>query len=125
MEFVLTTATVPKTVLASNRAYLLPVRDCLNSAAAPPPAIRATRDCARPDVFTLAFHTGETAVTEIRADSAEGPTVARLLGPSGLLDVFTSRSTTYHLMTSASGVWRSVASTVADPRQTCEQGTPR
>ena len=80
------------------------------------------RDCAKPDVFTLAFHTGEESPVEIRADPQEGSTVARLVGPSGLLDVSTQRATTYHLMSFDKGAWRAVASTVADPRQPCEQG---
>jgi hypothetical protein len=122
MEFFLTAPAVPGVALASQRAYLLSIRDCAKPDATPAPAIRATRDCAKTDTFTLAFYTGEQTPVEIRQDSVDGPAVARLPGVSGLVDVMTSRPAAYHLMKFEAGKWKSLASAVADPGQRCEQG---
>lgn len=107
-------------LLGSARAYVLPNRSCA-SGAPPEPMIRATRDCVRPNHFTLAWWTG-TAPVEIRRGSADGPKIARYVDVSGLFDVTADTPTPYVLMAWTDGDWKQVASVIADPRAPCEQG---
>ncbi len=106
--------------LRSARAYVLPNRSCA-SGASPEPMIRATRDCTLQNRFTLAWWTG-TAPVEIRRGSADGPKIARHAAVSGLYDVTADTPTPYVLMAWTDGDWKQVASVIADPRATCEQG---
>lgn len=107
-------------VLGSVRAYLLPNRSC--STGALDAMIRATRDCADKNRFTLAWYTGK-APAEIREEGATGPKVARFSSISGLFDVTASTPRTYVLMAWENGEWTQVATTTADPRSPCEQGS--
>jgi hypothetical protein len=104
----------------SVRAYVLPDRACMSDAP-PEPMIRATRDCVQKDRFTLAWYSG-TAPIEIRESGAAGPKVARFTSDVGLLDVSATTAKTYWVMAWQDGGWQPIASTLADPLATCEQG---
>lgn len=108
-------------VYGSVRAYLLPNRSCTLDLA-PQPMIRAARDCVQADRFTLAWYAGSAPV-EIRQGSATGPKVARFATDVGLFDVTSATAETYWLLSWQDGGWKPIASTIADPRTPCEQGS--
>jgi hypothetical protein len=107
-------------VYGSVRAYVLPNRACTSDAALEP-MIRATRDCVQKDRFTLAWYAGAAPV-EIREGSPSGHKVGRFTSDAGLFDVSATSAKTYWLMSWQDGGWKPIASTIADPRVTCEQG---
>jgi hypothetical protein len=122
LEFFVAFQNAPAATLGSLRAYTLPVRDCIHNTP-PPPAIRATRDCVRQNTFTVAYYTGTPDPVAIRANGPNGPIVALQDGLyDGLLDLTITTPTTYYLTAFQQGTWQSLASTLADPAQTCGQG---
>ena len=123
MEFFLAMDSTPDEVIASQRAYVLPIRDCQDGTP-PPPAISATRDCVKQTTFTLAFATGEPDPVAIRENAPDGPVIAlqdeQYVG--GVVDVTTTVPKRYYLTMLMNGVWQPLASVVAEPRQACGQG---
>jgi hypothetical protein len=109
--------------LATEDAFLLPIRPCSNPSQAPLPAIQptpATLDaCASGSSATLAWYSG-VFPTEIRESFPSGPAVGRFDQSQGLLDVSPQQTTTYYMMGYADGLWSELASTTVNVTQsTC------
>jgi hypothetical protein len=103
--------------LATEDAFLLPIRPCSNPSQAPLPAIQPTpatlSACASGSSATLAWYSG-VFPTEIRESSPAGPAVGRFDQSQGILDVSPQQTTTYYMMGYADGLWSELASTTVN-----------
>jgi hypothetical protein len=107
--------------LASDRAYVLPARVCSTGGTATLPVIRATRDCANPNVITLAWHAGGAKPVEIRRGSSQ-ELMGRFDSESGVVDILSTGSETISLAAYKSGTWSTVASENIPSFLPCGQG---